>query len=246
MKTCIINILLCFLLLPARAADNYALNDTLYVWARNGLNLREQPDLKGKVIKTLEPGARVIVREITEKKLTLNSGADTSELIKEPYLLRGEWILVEIDSGRKGYLFDVYLLKFHTPSESAYKIQEYLLEIRKEELSIDTIWNPEGIERYESDSEIYTVKINSNNGIRSSVTYNSALGLRISEIDGFSIEEGFIFYMFFNPDKDPFSEGDNPRLLKNWADELYIGISICDIRFHLKGKTLFIEERCSC
>lgn len=239
MKICIINILFCFLLLPAMAADNYALNDTLYVWARNGLNLREQPDLKGKVIKTLESGTRVIVREMTEKKLTLNSGVDTTEFTKEPYLLKGEWILVEIDSGRKGYLFDVYLLKFPTPRLTDYVPDDYLVYQWKSGLSIDTTWDDE----FKKAGEI---KYQAQEGIRFTRSIAREYGALIMEVDEFSIEDVFIFYMFFHPDGNIFSNFDNPVLDKNWADELNISIEICTIRFYLKGKTLFIEENCSC
>jgi len=239
MKTCIINILFCFLLLQAAAADNYSLNDTLYVWARNGLNLREQPDLKGKVIKTLQPGARVIVRAITEKKLTLDSGVDSSDYVKEPYLLKGRWILTETDSGEKGYLFDVYLLKYPAPKITDYSPNDYLIYQWKSQISIDTTWDNE----YRQSGEI---KYRMREGISSTKSFRRESNPLSMEIDGFSIEDGFIFYSFFRPDENISSDYDNLLLKKNWADELLISIELCNVRFYLKGKTLFIQENCSC
>ena len=67
----------------------------LYVLAVSGLNLRESPDLNGKVVAKVPFGQKVKFLEDTGQELTVGN-------------LSGHWTKVQYQ-GKVGYLFDAYL-----------------------------------------------------------------------------------------------------------------------------------------
>ncbi len=115
MKTLTFKIISIFLLLVSSGMKlvsqsiNYAINDTMYVYAFNGLNIREQQNMNAKVIKKIEFGQKVQILEIPE------NAYDNAIEIEN---IKGNWLLVKYNN-TIGYAFDGYLSKLpNTPFPS--------------------------------------------------------------------------------------------------------------------------------
>jgi uncharacterized protein YgiM (DUF1202 family) len=64
MKQLILSICIAFLLFQnAYCINNYKQGDELVVWAKSGLNLREEPNIQSKVISKIVLGETVVVQE---------------------------------------------------------------------------------------------------------------------------------------------------------------------------------------
>ena len=94
-----------------------------YVWAINGLNLREEPNKNSKLIKKLQFGDSLKIVELTPFKFT-NLLIREAEPEKHPIYLKSNWVKV-IANGKEGYLIDGYLLDLPCP-EIDEKINDYL------------------------------------------------------------------------------------------------------------------------
>lgn len=94
----------------------YKEGDVLYVWARNGVNLRETPSSTGKVIEVLKYGSEVEVLSQSEKikfayeYLQPLKKYDGENEIK-PLTLHGYWIKIKVGD-KVGYTFNKLLLEY--------------------------------------------------------------------------------------------------------------------------------------
>ncbi len=96
----ILNILCWLLLSPIAARD---VGDTLFVAAQSGLNVRDEPGLKGNKISKLFHGDTVVVSEIPE-------GTEFQQAIEG---FSGRWVEVhKVNSDSTGYVFDSFLTRF--------------------------------------------------------------------------------------------------------------------------------------
>ncbi|HMU02743.1 MAG TPA: SH3 domain-containing protein, partial [Saprospiraceae bacterium] len=119
MKTLIFKIISIFLLLISSQMKlvsqsiNYAINDTMYVYAFNGLNIREQQNMKAKVIEKIDFGQKVEIIGIAENP------NDNIIVIES---LKGNWVRVKYNN-MIGYAFDGYLSKLpNTPFPSTFPV----------------------------------------------------------------------------------------------------------------------------
>ena len=114
MKQLILSICITFLLFQnAYCINNYKQGDELVVWAKSGLNLREEPNIQSKVITKIVLGETVVAQggkdlgvgglEIKDKQ-TLADGEGFT------MTLRGRWVKVKFNDF-EGFLFDAYLSK---------------------------------------------------------------------------------------------------------------------------------------
>lgn len=98
-------------------ATNYSIGDTLYVWARNGVNLRETPSMQGKVIEVLKYGVKIEIVNQDEKKnynyeyLLPAKKYDYNNNKIKPLSLNGYWIKVKVGE-KTGYTFNKLLLEY--------------------------------------------------------------------------------------------------------------------------------------
>lgn len=98
-------------------------NETKYVWARSGLNLRKTPDFKGEKLTTLPYGAKVTLTEYPLVERGTNDIGEyeypqtvTVTALKWPgqndpemsYKVSGSWAKVRANN-QEGYLFTGYL-----------------------------------------------------------------------------------------------------------------------------------------
>ena len=103
------------------AIDDYVAGDSLWVWARNGLNIREMPNDSAKVLGVAKNGGQVVALEnqtrnwpyeIEEIKASVESRHN--KVINHPsFELQGYWAKIEYN-GIIGYVFDAYLSKLPT------------------------------------------------------------------------------------------------------------------------------------
>jgi len=94
-----IGLILCFnsLLSQTIPESHYSSQDTLYVGAKSGLNLRSEPTLSSIIIKKIDLNERVIIESISLKDTIANRS--------------GNWVRIDHNE-TTGYLFDAYLNKF--------------------------------------------------------------------------------------------------------------------------------------
>ena len=82
-------------------AQYYQASDTLYIFARSGLNLRSEATAESKIVTKLKYRDRVTVAEVTEEVGIIEQR-------------EGRWLLVKIGS-HQGYLFSGYLCQITPP-----------------------------------------------------------------------------------------------------------------------------------
>ena len=104
----------------AWSIDHYLQGDTLFVWAKSGLNLRKEASIKGEKILTIPYGAYIIVGK---SKSFLEKGDEKAAVMfcthfktnkRTAINLSGQWVEVQYNDSR-GYIFDLYLSHFPPP-----------------------------------------------------------------------------------------------------------------------------------
>lgn len=102
----------------------FKVNDSLNVFAYEGLNLRAEPSPAAKILGKLEYGDQVILKK------------KTSELDTISYRI-GYWILVESDKV-EGYVFDGFLSKLKAPTLEQLNREDGILGYLLQEFNSDT------------------------------------------------------------------------------------------------------------
>lgn len=118
----ILTTLFCLITITCSAIDFYKPGDTLWVWAKNGLNIRDQPNAHSKILGKIENGAPVVsldypnhdfpyaVEEIKQRTEKISA----NETLEYPnFELAGYWAKIKY-KGAVGYVFDGYLSKLQT------------------------------------------------------------------------------------------------------------------------------------
>lgn len=113
-----LNLLLLSQFLPA--AGSYGIGDTLYIWAFNGLALRDGPSLKNARVTTIPYGAfAVVLPQNSKKKDNLREFGG--------FILHGSWVKIQYADSLEGFVFDGYLSKF--PALKYSKSNEWWQEV---------------------------------------------------------------------------------------------------------------------
>jgi len=104
-----------------------------YVWA-SGLNLRAEPDAKGKSITRLPYGAAVTLRPVTAPvvahKETLFKLKAEPDSPAADVTLEGNWVPVRFQE-QDGWVFDAYLMRYPAPVFPKDKDSEFELKFAK-------------------------------------------------------------------------------------------------------------------
>lgn len=111
-------IIVCFIATPGKAINQYYTGDTLYVWAKSGLNFRLKPELKAKKVATIPYGTPLIALRNSNSCMNAKSVRVVRSMIvhyeKMPSLhLEGRWLEVTYNK-QKGYVFDGFLSRLPT------------------------------------------------------------------------------------------------------------------------------------
>jgi len=95
-------------------AQNYQPNDSLYVWAVSGLNMRTTPDLKSRKIVTIPYGNQVRIIETAKDssmlEVVLQKETSSNNKTIPAILIKGSWCKVQYKNNT-GYVFDGFLSK---------------------------------------------------------------------------------------------------------------------------------------
>ena len=144
--------LLCLDFQSVKANSTYEWGDTLNVWAKSGLNMREGPGTNFPKMKKLEYGdqVQVIDNQLRSKSLSLTILKKNKR--HNQFKLKGHWVKVKIGK-REGYVFDGYLSRLpamEIRKNAAGEIFfENFNEYAKREIGIDsTALNADSIKNY--------------------------------------------------------------------------------------------------
>ena len=112
MKQLILSICIAFLLFQnAYCINNYKQGDELVVWAKSGLNLREEPNIQSKVITKIVLGETVVAQEgKISKNIKIIDKQTLADGQSFTMTLWGSWVKVKFND-YEGFLFDAYLSK---------------------------------------------------------------------------------------------------------------------------------------
>ncbi|MFK8004975.1 MAG: SH3 domain-containing protein [Saprospiraceae bacterium] len=149
----IITIFLAIILSEFSIANFYKKGDTLNVWAKSGLNMREGPGTGFPKMKKLEYGdqVQVIDQQLHSKSLSLTILKKNKR--HNQFKLNGHWVKVKIGK-REGYVFDGYLsrlpaMKMITANDGKIFF-EHFNEYAKREFGIDsTALNADSLKNYD-------------------------------------------------------------------------------------------------
>ncbi len=183
--------------------------DVLYVWAKTGLNLRQEPSIHSKRLSILLPGSEVKVLGFTQKRFAIKSLCATEDE-QNPYIIKGNWILVQVGD-IQGFVLDTYLLPIQTP-KAGVSMKQYLIAMSEKVAALGNEYTDEY--SFFAQAE-HNISIQYESG-----EYYQNITVTMPE---FSIEDGFVFYNYFNNIQGRNNSNDSEvYLFKNWETELSI------------------------
>lgn len=149
----LILMLLCLDFQSVKANSIYNSGDTLYIWAKSGLNMREGPGTDFPRMKKLEYGEKVRVIDNYLRSTPLSLTILKKNKRHKQFKLNGHWVRVKIEN-IEGYVFDGYLsrlpvmeMKKNNDGEIYF---EHFNEYAKREFGIDsTILNADSLKHYD-------------------------------------------------------------------------------------------------
>ncbi|MBK9984033.1 MAG: SH3 domain-containing protein [Saprospiraceae bacterium] len=220
-------------------ADHYKIGDQLYVWARNGINVRKGPGTNYPIIKAIAFGDSVIISDTTLMRYNLtaieaNMEQDSNHKV-DPLILRGYWVKITFGLNLSGYVIDQYLLSIkpgNLNGQDAYELN--FLKI----IAIDTTWkNP--VKNHGNEPH-YCLRITFDKNITRS-SCPSEMGSDVGyEFPGFSIEEVVIFF------SSALNNFNDCYVYTNWKEKLVIQQEICTWTIINKNDTIVVYNYCNC
>ncbi len=221
--------------------SRFSENETLYVWAMNGLNMRKLPDAKSEKIAALPYGEKVIVQA--------NIGIIVAHEVEEfkDFKVKGVWLLVKYGD-KEGFVFDGYLSRLVAPEKdknSMYSLIAYAKKDIGNKGKIIFTSNYDEKERVAvKEDEFYNnpqqgnYEINFNYGI----SYYLHIGEGSEETFTFpnlSLYEGYVFIKTIFSDFD-FQYDKTTKSFKIDDNET------CQFEIFMQGKKLIIKGGCNC
>jgi hypothetical protein len=122
MKSYITLLAFCLISIHSEAIDWYNPGDTLWVWAKTGLSLRESPDVKSKVLIKVKNAEKVIMLDYPDQQYPFELEEIKSSIQITPgegkkefpgYALTGYWAKVRYGE-ITGFVFDAFLSRLPT------------------------------------------------------------------------------------------------------------------------------------
>ena len=218
--------------------DNISPNDHLFVWARNGLNVRSGPGTSFEIIDGLNYGDSVQIISKTDVSFNLALVSKVDSFHSSNNLLHnignvihyGQWVRVKLEEGAYGYVISQFLLNIRPDLLSA---DEFVpLEIK----SIDTIYsgntpNNEGLYHFMEIQYYGSVKRTDMGGSSWSET--------TIEFKGFTIAEVIMITQ---------ANDEDNLIQQNWKNEVkLIGLEgMCHTTITKKGGSVIYYFMCAC
>lgn len=226
-------IMILFLGLFAQSIDLFAFGtgDTLFVWARNGLKIKESPNTSSKVVCNIPFGTPITIKEKTD--FTFNmvevKGAKPTEysMKTDPIILYGNWVKIVTSSGKTGYTIDQYYRKEKPYSLKCNNYSGLNLEVR----SIDTSYiSPI---RFDGDGLNLIIKKKYEHGIENEERLGGCWWSSTYELPNFSVSETLVLFgCSYHAYKEFYVK-------KNWPDELFIIHDTIWIKIEKRGNSTF-------
>ncbi|HHB77914.1 MAG TPA: SH3 domain-containing protein [Saprospiraceae bacterium] len=204
--------------------------EVLYVWAKTGLNLRQEPSIHSKRLAILVPGSQVKVLGFTQERYAIKTLRSTEDE-QNPYIIKGNWILVQVGD-IQGFVLDTYLLPIPTP-KAGESMKHYLISMSERVADLGT-----------EDDDEYAFSATTPKNI--SIQYESGeyyQNITVT-IPNFTIEDGFVFYNFFNNLQGrAVSDDSEVYMFKNWKSELSVfDEATGEVNFQVIDDQLVISE----
>lgn len=214
MKICLLVIFIGLCINEGRAQARYKAGDTLYVWVKNKLQVRDSPT--GQVVGSLEYGERVIMLQddtggnspMQALPITRANGKANPKVT-----VSGHYVEVSFKK-MKGYVFDAYLLKFPPLRKLSNNQNEPLHTYFSRTFGLLKTLNAEqGEENYSRFRYVY------NNGAFYESYSSSCCGNSTLIIPDLSLSEAFVFanylYSIENYFKDVVDSGPVVEVIEN-------------------------------
>lgn len=206
------NLIILFILIVASSFGNetyksYKEGEKLYVWVKNGLNLRKEPNLNSESIGLLEYGTEITVLTQNNKVyyeypfIEVNNINFEENSSKKPIFLKGYWIKIK-SKNSSGYVFSGLLLKYKPYRalnfyEEVY-LSNYFQEMFKMNFIKDDIWE---VDSYTKElygcSKGYSQLFQSTN--KDNLLELNTEELNKIEISNMSFQEALVFFILILP-----------------------------------------------
>lgn len=220
------------------AIDYYKPGDTLWVWAKSGLNVREMPDAHAKVSGKIDNGEKVIVIDYQDVDYPFSVREVNENGNGTGFELKGYWAKVKYQN-LVGFVFDAYLSRLPTMIGHIYgnKTTEdfHVSELKKHST---VIWQ-NGQDKYDKNDNKFVRYIFDKAYI---IEISGGSGHWEKEMlfpDGFSLTEGYLIYA--NTMKSP-----TDVLLEKGDDYLVFAIDTGTLTIKKVGSFLVIYEMHAC
>jgi hypothetical protein len=225
--------------LSANSADDYKVGDTLYVWSKQGLKLRDGPGISGGVTSTVEFAERVTVVGLTDLKFNLLLFSPITMgyvwANAEPVVLYGHWTLVINEDGETGYVYDQYLLQFPPFQANNLNLHGYGLSLpidRIDTTYVDTTQKYDGL--------LLTIVIQYTQGITCTMGVGSKSSGASYFFEGFTIEEALVLI------RSSLGQFEHFRVYRNWPDSiLATDKALCELEVSVVKDGVRINVSCS-
>ena len=195
MRNQIICLFVVFLIQTGNCITEYGIGDTLYTWAASGLNVREAPNTRSKVIDKANFGEPVLCKgekhwqEYLYGSVKIKDVQPIGDKETKTLTLKGNWVFVKYKD-IEGYVFDAYLSKLQPPAKES---NIYILESFKKEFGVVKHIGPQ-----DSLSESGGNKVVLGNGAFLEEHYSESGGGITMTIPHFSIEEALLMIMYYD------------------------------------------------
>jgi hypothetical protein len=243
----ILTFLFCLTTIHCFAIEFYKPGDTLWVWAKNGLNIREQPDAHSKILSKAENGGQVISLEyqnidfpysVEEIKKRVRS-TDSNEKVECPGLeFTGYWAKINY-KGVVGYVFDAYLSKLQTFIGHQYEVEHkedfHVFSLKKYAKVLKQI----GEDKYDKNDHKFVRYIFDTGHI---IDISGGSGYWQKEMlfpNNLSLMEGYLIYSHT-------MKSETDILLSKGEDYLYFEIETGFLTIKRVGSFLVIYEKHAC
>lgn len=237
MKKQILFLACCLASLHVSAIDYYQPGDTLWVWAQNGLNIREQPDAQAKILGKIPFGGQVITTEQQDVALPYSIEVIKKQEGGQSLELKGYWAKIKYKN-LTGYVFDAYLSKLPTMTGHIYDVKTtedfHVLALKKHSKILKQIGN----NKFENDAKF--VRYIFDNG--SVIEISASSGSWRKEMlfpGGLSLAEGYLIYA-------QTIKFDTDVLIKKDTDSLIFEIGDGTLTIKKAGSFLVISEEHGC
>jgi len=178
--SCILCLLFCLVSFSAFSSDKYQVGDTMFIWAKSGLHLRENPDLNSRILSSLYFGEEIVVQGLTNNRINLNgiSKVSNSTIRNKigPVIFRGHWVQVRTKNGDIGYVVDQYIMQEEPANKNVFVDIEMNLKI----INVDTIYKSPTI--HDGSGLNLTLRYEYDNGVE-----------KIEDSGGYWSETRFVF-----------------------------------------------------